>query len=67
MHTKHQVLYEVLGKYKQANAFGRYLPMWPPQIENPSIIMLPAHGKRPPPPEQGEMAGVRPRAKRLAH
>ena len=30
MHTKHQVLYEVLGKYKQANAFGCYLPKWPP-------------------------------------
>ena len=29
--------------------------------------LLPAHGKQSPPPEQGEMAGVRPRAKRLAH
>ena len=29
MQTKYQVLYEVLVKYKQANAFGPYLPMLP--------------------------------------
>lgn len=29
MQTKYQVLYEVLGKYKQANEFGPYLPMLP--------------------------------------